>query len=196
MRLPSPSRILTPEQAAAELAALADEIAAHDRAYYPGGRAGRRRRRVRRAEAAQRRDRGALPELVREDSRRGRSARRRRRLRQGRHARPMLSLANAFSEADLVEFVAGIRRFLKELRDDPGAPLEMMAEPKIDGLSVSLRYEDGRFVVGATRGDGSTGENVTANLRTLADIPSGIEGAPSIFEVRGEVYMTRPTSPR
>jgi DNA ligase (NAD+) len=67
----------------------------------------------------------------------------------------------------------------------------MMAEPKIDGLSVSLRYEDGRFVIGATRGDGSTGENVTRNLATLADVPARIEGGPAIFEVRGEVYMTK-----
>ena len=103
----------------------------------------------------------------------------------------MLSLANAFTETDLVEFVDGVRRFLRELRDDPGAPLDMMAEPKIDGLSISLRYEDGRFTVGATRGDGYTGENVTDNLRTLKDIPKQISGAPAILEVRGEVYMTR-----
>jgi DNA ligase (NAD+) len=102
----------------------------------------------------------------------------------------MLSLNNAFSDAELIEFVAQIRRFLKEL-SDPGQALEMMAEPKIDGLSVSLRYESGRFVRGATRGDGSIGEDVSANLKTLGDIPEAIAGAPAVFEVRGEVYMSK-----
>jgi DNA ligase (NAD+) len=103
----------------------------------------------------------------------------------------MLSLANAFTEEDLTEFVNGVRRFLKELRDDPDLPLDMMAEPKIDGLSVSLRYENGGFVQGATRGDGAAGEDITANLRTLDDIPRRIDAAPKVFEVRGEVYMTK-----
>jgi DNA ligase (NAD+) len=103
----------------------------------------------------------------------------------------MLSLANGLSEADLVEFVAGVRRFLKELRDDPDTPLEMIAEPKIDGLSIALRYERGRLVRAATRGDGSTGEDVTANVRTLADVPQRIATEMAVVEVRGEVYMTR-----
>jgi DNA ligase (NAD+) len=105
----------------------------------------------------------------------------------------MLSLENAFSEADVRDFVDGVRRFLKELRDAPGTAVELVAEPKIDGLSVSLRYEGGRFVQGATRGDGTTGEDVTANLRTLADVPAVLHGRhqPRVVEVRGEVYMSR-----
>ena len=103
-----------------------------------------------------------------------------------RHSVPMLSLANAFTADDVAEFDAAIRRFLA-LGD---APLAYTAEPKIDGLSLSLRYVGGHLVQAATRGDGTTGENVTANARTIADIPDGLAGAPDILEVRGEVYMT------
>lgn len=108
------------------------------------------------------------------------------------HARPMLSLRNVFTEEELTEFVDSVRRFLKELRDDHSVPLELVAEPKIDGLSISVRYEKGRFVLGATRGDGTEGENVTENLRNLDDVPTTIPDAPDILEVRGEVYMTKP----
>jgi DNA ligase (NAD+) len=103
-----------------------------------------------------------------------------------RHARRMLSLANAFDAAEVREFDAGIRRWLGL---GPFAPLHYTAEPKIDGLSLSLRYEGGRLVQAATRGDGETGENVTANARTIDDIPEYLDGAPDVLEVRGEVFM-------
>src|SRR5271156_422393 len=107
-----------------------------------------------------------------------------------RHAIPMLSLDNAFAEEDVVDFVGRIRRFLKLSEDDP---IDFSAEPKIDGLSMSLRYEDGELVTAATRGDGAEGEDVTANIRTLEDVPKKLKGrkVPSICEVRGEVYMTK-----
>ncbi len=103
------------------------------------------------------------------------------------HAQRMLSLANAFDDADVTDFVAGIRRYLGLEAD---APLAFTAEPKIDGLSLSLRYEGGQLVSAATRGDGAIGENVTANARTIDDIPQVLEDAPEILEVRGEVYMS------
>jgi DNA ligase (NAD+) len=103
------------------------------------------------------------------------------------HAQRMMSLSNAFAAEDVSDFVAGIRRYLGL---DDAAPLRFTAEPKIDGLSLSLRYESGRLVTAATRGDGVTGENVTANARTIDDIPTEISGAPDILEVRGEVYMS------
>ena len=103
------------------------------------------------------------------------------------HAVRMLSLSNAFDDADVAEFDARIRRYLG-LADD--APLAFTAEPKIDGLSLSLRYEEGRLVQAATRGDGEVGENVTANALTIDDIPATVEGAPDVMEIRGEVYMS------
>src|SRR5205823_560471 len=106
-----------------------------------------------------------------------------------RHSLPMLSLDNAFAEQDVLDFVGRIERFLK-LSDDK---IEFSAEPKIDGLSMSLRYEGGELVTAATRGDGAEGEDVTANIRTLEDVPQKLRGrnVPDICEVRGEVYMTK-----
>jgi DNA ligase (NAD+) len=111
------------------------------------------------------------------------------RFRKVQHAVPMLSLDNAFAEEDVRDFAGRIVRFLK-LPDDR---IDFSAEPKIDGLSMSLRYEGGELVTAATRGDGAEGEDVTANIRTLADVPQKLRGRniPDICEVRGEVYMTK-----
>ncbi len=103
------------------------------------------------------------------------------------HAVRMLSLSNAFADEEVVEFVDGVRRFLNIAAD---APLSFTAEPKIDGLSLSLRYENGQLIQAATRGDGAVGENVTANAKTIADIPHTLNAAPDVLEVRGEVYMS------
>src|SRR3990170_4043076 len=106
------------------------------------------------------------------------------------HRVPMLSLGNAFDEKAVTEFLGRIRRFLN-LQE--ATEIEITAEPKIDGLSISLRYENGKLVQAATRGDGAEGENVTANVRTIADIPKTIKsrGFPNPFELRGEIYMSR-----
>jgi len=184
---------LTEREAAAELERLAAEIAAHDKAYH-----GDDAPVISDAEYdALRRLNDAIearfPDLVREDSpSRQVGAAPAGGFAKVTHARPMLSLGNVFSEDELRDFVDGLRRFLKELRDDPAIAIEFVAEPKIDGLSVSLRYENGEFVTGATRGDGAVGEDVTENLRTLDEIPKTLKGAPGVLEVRGEVYMTRP----
>ena len=104
------------------------------------------------------------------------------------HARPMLSLENAFSTEEVEEFVRRVRRFLNLAES---AALPVTAEPKIDGLSCSLRYEKGELVLAATRGDGTVGEDVTANVRTTADVPQRISSVPQVLEVRGEVYMSK-----
>ncbi|MEL7098996.1 MAG: NAD-dependent DNA ligase LigA [Pseudomonadota bacterium] len=103
------------------------------------------------------------------------------------HAVPMLSLANAFDAEDVAEWDTSVRKYLGLSAD---APLAYTAEPKIDGLSLALRYEDGLLVHAATRGDGQVGENVTANARQIPDVPSALSGAPALLEVRGEVYMS------
>ena len=103
-----------------------------------------------------------------------------------RHRVPMLSLGNIFEEGEAEEFCARVRRFLGLSED---ARLEVTAEPKIDGLSCALRYEKGALVQAATRGDGFEGEDVTANVRTIAALPQRLRDAPAVFEARGEVYM-------
>ena len=182
---------LTEAQAKAELKRLAAEIAAHDKRYYQQDKPT-----VTDAAYDALRERNAaiekhFPDLVRSDSPSRRvGAAPTGKFKKVRHAVPMLSLDNAFTEQDVVDFVSRIRRFLK-LNDDE--KIAFSAEPKIDGLSMSLRYEDGELVTAATRGDGSEGEDGTANIRTLKDVPHELKGrhVPKICEVRGEVYMTK-----
>jgi DNA ligase (NAD+) len=180
---------LTKVEAAKELARLAAEIAEHDRRYHgedaPTISDAAYDALKRRNDAIETR----FPDLVRPDSPSHRvGSRPSEKFAKVVHARPMLSLDNAFSDEDIADFVARVRRFLGLKEDDE---IVFTAEPKIDGLSASLRYENGVFVQGATRGDGQEGEDITANLRTIKDIPLRLHGAvPKVFEVRGEVYMT------
>ncbi len=189
-RANKPVEDLTREQAAAELARLAKEIAHHDDLYYRKSAPA-----ISDAEYDALRQRNEeiekrFPDLVRPDSPSKRvGAKPEAGFAEVRHAVPMLSLNNAFTREDVADFIARIRRFLG-LKDGDG--IELVAEPKIDGLSASLRYEKGKFVLGATRGDGAVGENVTENLRRVRDVPHQLKGrTPDILEVRGEVYMAR-----
>jgi DNA ligase (NAD+) len=183
---------LTPAQAKSELMRLALEIGAHDRRYYQQDAPS-----VSDAEYDELRKRNAAieakyPELIRPDSPSKRvGAAPARGFAKVRHIVPMLSLDNAFSDDDVRDFVGRIRRFLKLSEDET---IAFSAEPKIDGLSMSLRYEDGELVRAATRGDGAEGEDVTANIKTLKDVPKKLKGRniPAVCEVRGEVYMTKP----
>jgi DNA ligase (NAD+) len=185
-----PVEELGEDEAARELAWLAREIARHDELYYreaaPEVSDAEYDALRQRNEAIEAR----FPGLVRPDSPSQRvGAAPAEGFAKVRHAVPMLSLANAFDQEDVADFFTRIRRFLNLGAEEA---VEVVAEPKIDGLSISLRYESGRFVQGATRGDGTEGENVTANLRTLADLPPDLPaGAPEVLEVRGEVYMGR-----
>jgi DNA ligase (NAD+) len=181
---------LTEAQAKTELKRLAAEIGAHDRRYYqddaPTVSDSAYDALRRRNEEIERR----FPDLVRADSPSGRiGAAPAQKFAKVRHAVPMLSLGNAFSDEDVTEFAERVRRFLRLPEDEIVA---FTAEPKIDGLSCSLRYEGGQLVNGATRGDGFEGEDVTANVRTLEDVPEKLKGraVPDVCEVRGEVYMS------
>jgi DNA ligase (NAD+) len=183
---------LTPAQAKAELMRLALEISLHDKRYYQQDAPS-----VSDAEYDELRKRNAaiearFPELIRADSPSKRvGAAPARGFAKVRHAVPMLSLDNAFSDDDVRDFVGRIRRFLKLGEDET---IAFSAEPKIDGLSMSLRYEDGELKRAATRGDGAEGEDVTANIKTIRDVPKKLKGRniPPVCEVRGEVYMTKP----
>jgi DNA ligase (NAD+) len=182
---------LTRAQAKVELKRLAIEIEGHDKRYYQDdapkisdAEYDALRKRFNAIEAR-------FPELVTSESPSQKvGAAPSGRFAKVRHAVPMLSLDNAFAEADVFDFVDRIRRFLRLGDDDR---IDFSAEPKIDGLSMSLRYEGGELVTAATRGDGAEGEDVTANIRTLEDVPKKLRGrnVPDICEVRGEVYMTK-----
>lgn len=180
---------LSEAEAAEELARLAADIAAHDAAYYqddaPSVSDADYDALRRRNDAIEAR----FPQLTRSDSPSERvGATPNSAFGKLEHAVPMLSLGNAFGEGDVAEFDARIRRFLNL---EAAAELAFTSEPKIDGLSASLRYENGVFVQGATRGDGRIGEDITANLKTLPDIPQTLpEGVPDVVEIRGEVYMS------
>ena len=185
-----PKSGLTELEAAAELEWLAEEIRRHDEAYYQNDEPA-----ISDAEYDSLRQRNdaleaEFPDLVRSNSPSKRvGAAPSEKFGKVRHAVSMLSLGNAFADDDVSEFVTRIRRFLK-LDDDE--PVEITAEPKIDGLSISLRYKNGKLVQAATRGDGQEGENVTRNCETIADIPRFVlaEDFPEVFEVRGEIYMS------
>jgi DNA ligase (NAD+) len=182
---------LTAAQAKAEHARLQADVAAHDRRYYQedapsvsDAEYDRLRQRYSAIEARfpQLRTAASLTQRV--------GAAPSARFAKVRHPVPMLSLDNAFAEGEVRDFVGRIRRFLRLSDDDE---IAFSAEPKIDGLSMSLRYERGTLVTGATRGDGNEGEDVSANIKTLADVPQRLKGRgiPAVCEVRGEVYMTK-----
>jgi DNA ligase (NAD+) len=187
----TPIEKLTEAQAKAELKRLAAQIGAHDRRYYQEDAPSvsdatydALRRRNEEIEAR-------FPGLVRTDSPSRRvGAQPSQKFAKVRHAVPMLSLGNALSDEEVVEFVERVRRFLRLPEDEN---IAFTAEPKIDGLSCSLRYESGLLTHGATRGDGTEGEDVTANVKTLEHIPQRLRGknVPDVCEIRGEVYMTK-----
>ncbi|GAA3087637.1 NAD-dependent DNA ligase LigA [Rhizobium viscosum] len=181
---------LTLEDAAIELERLAKEVARNDALYH-----GKDQPEISDADydALKRRNdaiEARFPELIRDDSPSRRvGAEPSNTFAPVVHSRPMLSLDNTFSQEDVRDFVASVYRFLGRLPDNS---IAFTAEPKIDGLSMSIRYENGKLVTAATRGDGTTGENVTANIRTIKEIPNELpKGVPSVVEVRGEVYMAK-----
>jgi DNA ligase (NAD+) len=181
---------LTKAQAKVEHMRLALELEGHDRRYYqddaPSVTDAEYDALRQRFNAIEKR----FPELVSADSPSQKvGAAPSGRFKKVRHSLPMLSLDNAFAEQDVIDFAGRIERFLKL----PDSNIDFSAEPKIDGLSMSLRYEGGELITAATRGDGAEGEDVTANIRTLEDVPQKLKGRsiPDVCEVRGEVYMTK-----
>jgi DNA ligase (NAD+) len=181
---------LSEGDAKAELAALAAEIGEHDRRYYEQDKptvtdAAYDALRIRNQEIEAR-----FPKLKRADSPTEKvSGAPSGKFASARHSVPMLSLEKAFTDEDVRAFVDQVRRFLGLSSD---TAVQLTAEPKIDGLSISLRYEERKLVLGVTRGDGVTGENVTANVRTIKDIPQTLpKSAPDLIEVRGEIYFTK-----
>jgi DNA ligase (NAD+) len=180
---------LTAAEAKSELERLARDIARHDRLYYTDDAP-----QISDADYDALRQRNAaiearFPEHIRPDSPSKRvGAAPVEAFGKVRHAVPMLSLGNAFSDDDVVDFVARVRRFLGLAAD---AAVELTAEPKIDGLSISLTYERGRLAQASTRGDGTEGENVTANVMTMQQVPRRLagRGVPELIEVRGEIYL-------
>ncbi len=187
----TPVEKLTPLEAAAELERLAKEIAHHNKLYYQEDAP-----EISDAEYDALWHRNAaiearFPELIRKDSPSHQvGARPSGRFAKVKHAVPMLSLGNAFADDDIHDFVDRIRRFLKL---DAAAEIAFAVEPKIDGLSINLRYKSGVLIQAATRGDGSEGEDVTRNVRTIKEIPEKLHGkdSPDVVEVRGEIYMPK-----
>ncbi|MEL6436283.1 MAG: NAD-dependent DNA ligase LigA, partial [Pseudomonadota bacterium] len=185
-----PVDALTEAQAAEELVRLAGELARHDTAYHQNDSpvisdAAYDSLKRRNLEIEER-----FPHLKQADSPSNKvGATVSDKFEKVAHRVAMLSLDNAFSDDDVRDFAARVRRYLK-MADD--APLALTAEPKIDGLSLALRYEAGALVYAATRGNGQVGENVTVNARTIGDIPATLAGnPPDVIEVRGEVFMTK-----
>ncbi|WP_300111403.1 NAD-dependent DNA ligase LigA [Sphingobium sp.] len=183
--------MLTEAEAANRLMRLAKEVAKHNRLYHdqdaPEISDADYDALIRENNALE----AAFPHLIRADSPNAQvGAASTTALKKVPHAVRMMSLDNGFADADIADFLARVRRFLALPED---APVALTAEPKIDGLSCSLRYEKGELVLAATRGDGTTGEDVTANVHTIADIPQRLTGEaiPDLFEVRGEVYMAK-----
>ncbi|MGO4386855.1 NAD-dependent DNA ligase LigA [Microvirga sp. 2YAF29] len=181
---------MTPTEARAEHEALSAEIAEHDRRYYeedaPSVSDAEYDSLRKRYEALE----GLFPELKSTESLTQKvGSKASEKFAKVRHRVPMLSLANGFADEEVEEFVERIRRFLQWKTE---APLYFTAEPKIDGLSLSIRYEKGKLVTAATRGDGTEGEDVTSNARTVGDIPHVLKGTniPDVLEVRGEVYLS------
>ena len=187
-----PVELLTTSQAEAELAELAEMLSWHDKLYH-----GQDQPEISDAEydlLARRNSaiESRFSELIRSDSPSRRvGAAPATGFRKIRHSVAMLSLSNAFSQQDMRDFIDSLRNFMREL-NDPSTSIELVCEPKIDGLSLSIRYEHGRLVFAATRGNGIEGEDVTANVRTIAEIPKTLVGRiwPETLEVRGEVYMS------